>query len=300
MSPSATFLLVNAAAAALLAASSMVSAQYSAAYTPSPTGLPQKTENGQTGTNRCGTESSPTSECQNAYLNSVTDFCLWGPPNGGAIADTERIEVAYCTKAGRGTRLFPPGTITGAHFVKTPHYVQITVTGDFTKIGIPSGDEGGELDPHGADGNGNPVGSLVFSNAFGQGLVQMHEWMSFMSATDACFRACSDGNLATTYCPHIYDELGCAWNMPVNNDSPGQFENCEGDDAQQIGVYEVNGKKSTFYQSQTLLGTPVPPAHPAPSSSNCKNLPSVELGAPPPSAPPPSSSLDTLSPPPPP
>jgi hypothetical protein len=29
--------------------------------------------------------------------------------------------------------------------------------GDLTKINIPAGDGGGELDPHGADGNGAPA-----------------------------------------------------------------------------------------------------------------------------------------------
>lgn len=54
--------------------------------------------------------------------------------------------------------MIPPGTVNGAHFVKTRSYVQVTGTGDFTKIGITPNDAGGELDPHGADGNGNPVG----------------------------------------------------------------------------------------------------------------------------------------------
>ncbi|KAI0278382.1 hypothetical protein BC826DRAFT_658291 [Russula brevipes] len=36
------------------------------------------------------------------------------------------IEVAWCMKSGYGTRIIPDGTITGAHFVKTPDYVQIT------------------------------------------------------------------------------------------------------------------------------------------------------------------------------
>ena len=40
------------------------------------------------------------------------------------------------------------------HFVQTPDYVQITGVGDLTKLNIPAGDDGGELDPHGADGNG--------------------------------------------------------------------------------------------------------------------------------------------------
>lgn len=70
----------------------------------------------------------------------------------GAIGDTERIEVAYCTKSGRGTRTFPDNTLTGVHFVTTPEYVQVTGVGNFTKINIPKGDSGGELDNRGADG----------------------------------------------------------------------------------------------------------------------------------------------------
>lgn len=42
-------------------------------------------------------------------------------------------------------------------------------------MNVPAGDSGGELDPHGADGNGNPIGGLVFSSAFGE-LQQIHEW----------------------------------------------------------------------------------------------------------------------------
>lgn len=48
---------------------------------------------------------------------------------------------------------------------------------------------GGELDPHGADGNGNPIGGLVFGNSFGNEL-QYHEWTSFISDGEFCFRAC--------------------------------------------------------------------------------------------------------------
>lgn len=87
----------------------------------------------------------------------MDDFCIYGPPNPGpdsVIGNTERIEVAWCLKSGYGTRVMPEGTITGAHFVQTPDYVQVTGVGDLTKINIPDHDEGGELDPHGADGNG--------------------------------------------------------------------------------------------------------------------------------------------------
>jgi hypothetical protein len=70
----------------------------------------------------------------------------------GTIGDTERVNVAYCTKSGRGARTIPNGALKGVHFVKTPEYVQVTGVGDFTKINIPKGDSGGELDDRGADG----------------------------------------------------------------------------------------------------------------------------------------------------
>ena len=147
---------------------------YSATYLPS--NAPAKSEQGQTGTNQCGSGSSQSSMCQNVYsespgstrgcgsadtpaVNAVDDFCVFAPPEPGpnsVIGNTERIEVAWCVKPGYGTRVMPEGTITGAHFVQTPDYVQVTGVGDLTRINIPKGDEGGELDPHGADGNGQP------------------------------------------------------------------------------------------------------------------------------------------------
>ncbi|KAI0783795.1 hypothetical protein C8Q75DRAFT_422326 [Abortiporus biennis] len=254
----------------LLLAAGYVSAQtYSATYSPS--NAPQTSEQGQTGTNQCGTTSGQNSTCQNAYLNSVDDFCLFAPPEPGAastIGETERIEVAWCIKPGYGTRLIPNGTIQGAHFVQTPDFVQITGIGDLTKINIPSGDTGGELDPHGADGNGNPIGGLVFSNAFtGNGqFAQMHEWTNFMSDSEFCFRACKDAPMAPAWCQHIYDVMGCQWNMPANY-APGTFERCAGDSGQPMGVYGT----STFFQGQPVT----PDAHPIPSSSSCTTLSSI-------------------------
>lgn len=71
--------------------------------------------------------------------------------------------MSYCVKEGYGTRTIPPGTITGASFLKTPHYVQLSLVGDFTKINVAPKDEGGELDAHGAFNTQNPVGALVYS-----------------------------------------------------------------------------------------------------------------------------------------
>lgn len=75
-------------------------AQYTATYTP--TNEPNITQTGQTGYNDCGTASSPTSMCQNLYINSVDDFCLWGPPSATSplgdgtpkIGNVEEIVVA--------------------------------------------------------------------------------------------------------------------------------------------------------------------------------------------------------------
>ncbi|CAE6437582.1 unnamed protein product [Rhizoctonia solani] len=228
---------------------------------------PQTSEKGQYGTNQCGTESSQTSNCQTAWINDVDDFCVWAPPNGGEIGNTEREVVAYCTKSGRGTRVIPDGTLKGVHFVKTKDYVQVTGTGDFTKIGVKPNDDGGELDPHGADGNGNPIGGLVYGNAFGNNL-QYHEWTSFMSATEFCFRACTGPNAAQN-CQHIYDVMGCRWNMPANYDA-GTFESCDADNALPMGIYGT----STWYQGVK----PTPAAHPIPSSSNCRTLPTIASG----------------------
>jgi hypothetical protein len=210
--------------------------------------------------------------CQNAYINGVDDFCLWAPPTpgpGSGIGSTERIEVAWCTKSGYGTRLIPDGTLQGVHFVETPDFVQITGIGDLTKLNVPAGDQGGELDPHGADGNGNPIGGLVFSSVFG-GMKQVHEWTNFMSSSEFCFRACKPGPKAAQMCQHIYDVMGCRWNMPANYDA-GVFESCKGDSGQPMGVYGA----STFHQ-----GDPATPAgHPIPSSSQCQRVNTVSSGA---------------------
>lgn len=91
----------------------------------------------------------------------LVSFSLFAPPTAGPkslIADTERIEVSWCTKAGYGTRLIPEGTITSAQFLSTDTFVQIIGKGDMTKVNVFPKDEGGELDPHGADGLGNPIG----------------------------------------------------------------------------------------------------------------------------------------------
>ncbi|KAG9016245.1 hypothetical protein FRB90_003637 [Tulasnella sp. 427] len=246
---------------------------YTATYSydpANPSSLPKTSEQGQLGTNRCGTGSDSSSLCQNLIINSIEDFCLYGPPysNGknASIGETERYEVSYCLKSGYGTRLFPDGTIKGAHWIQTPDYVQITGWGDFTTIGVPKTDAGGELDPHGADGNGNPIGGLVFGNSYNGTFIQFHEWTNYMSSTEFCVRACKPGVNARKLCQHIYDEMGCKFVMPGNYDT-GYFDSCLGDTGEPMGIYGT----STFRQGDAVT----PPPHPAPASSSCTRVASL-------------------------
>ncbi|KAI0754238.1 hypothetical protein C8Q80DRAFT_1296968 [Daedaleopsis nitida] len=251
---------------ALTLASVALAQTYTATYTPG--NAPDKSEGGQSGTNKCGGGNNQSSMCQNVYVNSLDDWCIFAPPQpNGVIGETERIEVAWCIQGGYGTRVIPDGAISGAHFVQTPDYVQVTGVGDLTKINIAAGDEGGELDPHGADGKGNPIGGLVFSDAFGS-MKQMHEWTNFVSANEFCIRACKDGPKAPQYCQHIYDVMGCYWNMP--GDYSNSFDSCHGDSGEPMGVYGT----STFHQGQPST----PPAHPVPPKSQCANANTIANG----------------------
>ncbi|KAA1097363.1 hypothetical protein PGT21_004174 [Puccinia graminis f. sp. tritici] len=112
-----------------------------------PKNLPYQSDGaaGQTGYNQCGNKADKNSQCQNLYINSAEDFCVFAPPRVLPVGEAERIAVAYCSKYGHGTRLIPPGTFKTLHYVRTPHYIQITSIGDFTKLNVPANDEGGEL-----------------------------------------------------------------------------------------------------------------------------------------------------------
>ncbi|KAH9441541.1 hypothetical protein Pst134EA_032902 [Puccinia striiformis f. sp. tritici] len=166
-----------------------------------PKNLPYKSDGaaGQTGYNRCGTKATKDSQCQNLFINSAEDFCVFAPPTVLSIGEAERIAVSYCSKNGHGTRLIPPGTFRTMHYVRTQHYIQITALGDFTKINVPAGDEGGELDPSGADGHGNPIGGLVFGERG-----QFNQWTEFLAHDELSIRACFNTDQAYRYCQHIF------------------------------------------------------------------------------------------------
>ncbi|PWN21786.1 hypothetical protein BCV69DRAFT_297995 [Microstroma glucosiphilum] len=273
-----------------------------------PHNLPAKSDgkNGQTGYNDCRKrygDSHAKAHCQNIYVNSVQDFCIYGPAKPSKVSDVEASVVSYCTKEGYGTRTIPPGTITGASFLKTPHYVQLSLVGDFTKINVAPKDEGGELDAHGATNTQNPVGALVYSRAWTGEHVRAHEWHQFLGYNEASVRACNPGkDKQHEYCPNQYDEMGAyitsskvsaasivndtdlhasllpyfrlphtgsQWNDPGQYEA-GKFENCQAEDGLIPGVY--HGKQ--WHQGEK----PVPKAHPAPRKFNCKNFKGLNGG----------------------
>jgi hypothetical protein len=164
--------------------------------------------------------------------------------------------------------------------MKTPDYIQVAGFIDQTKINIADGDYGGELDPHGADLRGNPLGGLMYSNAWsggGDNYQQVIEWTLFIGANAFCFKACDPaGQNDDKFCEHIYDRIGCKFNMP-NQAANGTFEACSGENQDYPGIYTENGQVMTYTQPGEGV-EPNPTYTPKmPASSNCVTYTSSEL-----------------------
>lgn len=62
---------------------------------------------------------------------------------------------------------------------------------------------------------------------------------SFLDSTIFCFRICDPkGKNAAAYCQHIYDTLGCDWNMPANYNEG--FDTCHADSGE-VGPFQSLG-----------------------------------------------------------
>ncbi|TFK35251.1 hypothetical protein BDQ12DRAFT_322981 [Crucibulum laeve] len=291
---------VTLSSLAALAALTLVSAQSTFPPTPLasktfayPTGIPYMvdTDQGlirgfQKGYNICnGTTQNQDSLCQTSFMNSIDDFCLWAPSEPDSlVANTEGEMVAWCTKPGHGTRLIPEGALTGVQFIKTPAYVAVIGFVDQAKINIAAGTFGGEMDPHGADLRGNPMGGLVYSNSFsggGSNFQQVIEWHNFMGGGAFCMKACDPANPdAAHFCEHRLDRIGCNFNVP-NNAQNGTFESCDGENQDFPGVYTVNGQVMTYTQPPEDQGAiqTMPYTARVPATSNCVQKSSTELYA---------------------
>ncbi|KAI0044024.1 hypothetical protein FA95DRAFT_1497801 [Auriscalpium vulgare] len=257
----------------------------------SPADLPYQVEpnpvvrGSQFGFNQCNsTTQNQQSLCQTMYVNSIDDFCLWGPdkPNS-TISDTEGEEVAWCTKP-HGARLIPNGALQGVQFLKAPDYILVAGFIDQTQVNIQDGDFGGELDPHGQDLAGNPMGGIVFSNAYSGSNTtyqQMVEWNLFIGGNQFCLKICptgAPGNNPAGYCRNTLDRLGCSVNSP-NNAQKDVYEVCDSADMDLPGVYVSNGQTITYTQPPESLGaiTSIPFTATVPASSNCTPFSSAAL-----------------------
>ena len=154
----------------------------------------------QFGINQCNSSTEgPNSICQTMFLNSPSDFCMWSSPKqNDNIGASEAYEVAWCTKPGHGTRIIPSGAITGMQWLYAKNYVQVVGFIQQSMVNLDPTDEGGgkcffsfhasmhaqmfpvyiELDPHGADEQGNPLGGVLFTNGFGQSAQSFSQMLS--------------------------------------------------------------------------------------------------------------------------
>ncbi|KAI0041304.1 hypothetical protein FA95DRAFT_1453946, partial [Auriscalpium vulgare] len=259
----------------------------------SPADLPYQVEpnpvlrGSQFGYNICNsTTQNQQSLCQTMYVNHLDDFCLWAPdkPNS-TIADTEGEEVAWCTSNKYGTRQIPAGALQGVQLLTAPDYTLISGFIDQTQVNIQDGDEGGELDPHGQDLAGNPMGGIVFSNALSGSnttYLQVPEWNLFIGSGTFCLKICPDSGPAKNsagFCRNTLDRLGCFYNSPANP-VKGTFEACDSANMDLPGVYVVNGQTLTYTQpAETVPIGALPYTPTVPASSNCTPFASTDLYA---------------------
>lgn len=236
----------------------------------------------QSGYNQCNsTTEGPNAKCQTLVVNSIDDFCMWGSPEAnGQIGSIEAAAVSYCVKAGHGGRVIPAGSITGLQFMKTSKYIQMTGFIKQTGLGLTADDSGGELDPHGADLLGNPLGGLVYSHGLPSGdnktMVQVSEWNNFIGGGKFCFKLCDPNQGSTNYCENRYDLVGCEYNMPASY-KDGEFTSCEGELQDIVGRYVgPDGVSSTWSQPDPLTAPP-PYTVRIPASSNCVTYSSAQL-----------------------
>ncbi|KZT74439.1 hypothetical protein DAEQUDRAFT_761294 [Daedalea quercina L-15889] len=240
----------------------------------------------QVGYNRCNSSTeNQESLCQTLIVNTIDDFCLWSSPNeNDTIGVSEAYEVAWCAKHGHGTRIMPAGTLLGVQHITTPDYIMIVGFIDQTQVNLNANDSGGELDPHGADELGNPMGGMVYSNQYPTGntdnstLTQVIEWNEFIGDDQFCIKICNPSETSPTnvgLCDNVYDEVGISYNCP-NAAQKGVFEVCDGDSMTPIGQYVSDGVTTTWTQPWSGTWT-VPYTPTVPASSNCRTYASSDL-----------------------
>ncbi|KAI5476396.1 hypothetical protein MNV49_007774 [Pseudohyphozyma bogoriensis] len=226
------------------------------------------------------------SECQVAFLNTISAADLDAPTTSFLrdrllSGDVEAAVVAYCTQSGHGTRIIPAGAITGVQYMITDAYVQVVGFVNNTGIGLMSNDTGGELDPHGADQLGNPLGGTVWSSAIpgasNSSVQQVHNWNMFVGSDTFCFKACFNNVTSPDYCENRWDLLGCNYNAPAAYQQ-NVFEVCKGDVQDPVNTYTgADGKTSTMTTLSDDWNGSLSWTARIPSSSECTTYQSTDL-----------------------
>lgn len=254
--------------------------------------------------------------CQTLILNSIDDFCMWSSNlNTGTdtIPEGEAREVAWCTKHGHGSRIIPEGTFTGVQWLYAKNYLQVVGYLDQTKVGLKADDDGGgksnqeyvrpvmikvvaELDPHGDDEQGNPLGGIVYTNGFGMNaakyaqqlqtnstpsnqFTQVVEWVDFIGTGMFCLKMCNPSDKqGDRLCDHRYDRVGCTYNAGADYAHiKGTYQVCDSDDMIAPGQYVSNGVTTTWKQGPENQPVNPPYSPKIPASSNCRTFSSEQL-----------------------
>jgi hypothetical protein len=252
----------------------------------------------QFGFNLCNsTTQNQESDCQTMFVNAINDFCMWSSPTpNNTIGESEAYEVAWCMLNTWGTRQIPAGAVTGVQFLYAKSYIQVVGYIDQTQVNLNAGDYGGELDPHGDDQQGNPLGGIAYTNGFDMtadlfdsqltsntapstSYTQVEEWIDFIGNNMFCMKMCNPANPnAPELCQHVYDEIGCTYNAPADyNAINNTFTVCDSDDMVPPGVFtEAGGETTTWFQPWSGTWT-VPYSVTVPASSNCHTYSSEQL-----------------------
>ncbi|WVQ67136.1 uncharacterized protein L199_005331 [Kwoniella botswanensis] len=202
------------------------------------------------------------SQSKELWLMSHEDFCVYGlseENRGKMLSESVDNVISYCSKSGHGTRLIPDGTLKGVTYVRTPSWVQVSGSGDFSQIGISPDDSGAQFD----SSSHNPQGSSLITS---QGGDPAKDWVTMISGQTFCVRACF-GDPA--FCPTQYDSLGCYFLTSNGVGWHDVWQDCEGDEGDPPGL--IDG------QTYTPGIGPVP-TQSIPAVSNCQPGSSIQNG----------------------
>ena len=154
------------------------------------------------------------SNCQTLIVNGPNNFHIWcSPTPNGSIGDKEAKVIAYCTQNTHGACPIPFGAITGLP-VHPPLMSKLLDSSITLTLSCPSTDSGGELDPHGADLQGDPLGGVVYSNATSDStdgsLVHLNVFVGRLWAF--LLKNCDNSITSPDHCLNTYDLVG-KWNF---------------------------------------------------------------------------------------